>query len=108
MSTRREFIRHSALATAAAAAGLPLTGTGSNVVTEGDLTTLKWDKAPCRYCGTGCGVNVAVKEGRVVEAGPAAQIFANPRTAYTKALMAAAFAPVLGSPDTPEQRGLSP
>ena len=52
MSTRREFIRHSALATAAAAAGLPLTGTGSNVVTEGDLTTLKWDKAPCRYCGT--------------------------------------------------------
>lgn len=66
MSTRREFIRHSALATAAAAAGLPLTGTGSNVVTEGDLTTLKWDKAPCRYCGTGCGVNVAVKEGRVV------------------------------------------
>ena len=66
MSTRREFIRHSALATAAAAAGLPLTGTGSNVVTEGDRTTLKWDKAPCRYCGTGCGVNVAVKEGRVV------------------------------------------
>ena len=66
MSTRREFIRHSALATAAAAAGLPLTGTGSNVVTEGDLTTLKWDKAPCRYCGTGCGVNVAVKDGRVV------------------------------------------
>ena len=63
MSTRREFIRHSALATAAAAAGLPLTGTGSNVVTEGDRTTLKWDKAPCRYCGTGCGVNVAVKGG---------------------------------------------
>ena len=66
MSTRREFIRHSALATAAAAAGLPLAGSGSNVVTEGDRTTLKWDKAPCRYCGTGCGVNVAVKEGRVV------------------------------------------
>ena len=39
MSTRREFIRHSALATAAAAAGLPLTGTGSNVITEGDRTT---------------------------------------------------------------------
>ena len=66
MSTRRDFIRQSALATAAAAAGLPLGGSGSNLVTEGDLTTLKWDKAPCRYCGTGCGVNVAVKEGRVV------------------------------------------
>ena len=66
MSTRREFIRNSAVATAAAAAGLPLAGDGSNLVTEGDLTTLKWDKAPCRYCGTGCGVNVAVKNGRVV------------------------------------------
>jgi nitrate reductase NapA len=66
MSTRRDFIRQSALVTAAAAAGLPVPGDASNLVTEGDLTTLKWDKAPCRYCGTGCGVNVAVKDGRVV------------------------------------------
>ncbi|AKC86336.1 nitrate reductase catalytic subunit NapA [Pseudoxanthomonas suwonensis] len=65
-TTRRDFIRHSAVATAAAAAGLPLPGGGSNVITEGDMTTLKWDKAPCRYCGTGCGVNVAVRDGRVV------------------------------------------
>lgn len=27
---------------------------------------LTWDKAPCRYCGTGCGVEVGVKEGKVV------------------------------------------
>jgi nitrate reductase NapA len=27
---------------------------------------LKWSKAPCRYCGTGCGVEVGVKDGRVV------------------------------------------
>ncbi|MCR6685713.1 periplasmic nitrate reductase subunit alpha [Pseudoxanthomonas sp.] len=65
-TTRRDFIRSSAIATAAAAAGLPLPGGGSNVITEGDLTQLKWSKAPCRYCGTGCGVNVAVKDGRVV------------------------------------------
>jgi nitrate reductase NapA len=26
---------------------------------------LTWDKAPCRYCGTGCGVEVGVKDGRV-------------------------------------------
>ncbi|MCZ7597493.1 MAG: nitrate reductase catalytic subunit NapA [Gammaproteobacteria bacterium] len=26
----------------------------------------KWSKAPCRFCGTGCGVEVAVKDGRVV------------------------------------------
>ncbi len=65
-TTRRDFIRSSAVATAAAAAGLPLPGGGSNVITEGDLTSLKWSKAPCRYCGTGCGVNVAVRDGRVV------------------------------------------
>ena len=65
-TTRRDFIRNSAVATAAAAAGLPLPGGTSNVVTEGDQTALKWSKAPCRYCGTGCGVNVAVKDGRVV------------------------------------------
>ncbi len=25
-----------------------------------------WDKAPCRYCGTGCGVEVGVEGGKVV------------------------------------------
>jgi nitrate reductase NapA len=66
MTTRREFIRNTAVATAAAAAGMSLPGDAANIVTEGDLTALKWDKAPCRFCGTGCGVNVAVKNGRVV------------------------------------------
>ncbi|HEB53181.1 MAG TPA: twin-arginine translocation signal domain-containing protein, partial [bacterium] len=27
---------------------------------------LVWDKAPCRYCGTGCGVEVGVQDGKVV------------------------------------------
>jgi nitrate reductase NapA len=27
---------------------------------------LMWTKAPCRYCGTGCGVEVGVKDGRVL------------------------------------------
>ncbi len=27
---------------------------------------LDWKKAPCRYCGTGCGVEVGVREGRVM------------------------------------------
>ncbi len=27
---------------------------------------LTWPKAPCRFCGTGCGVMVGVKKGRVV------------------------------------------
>jgi predicted molibdopterin-dependent oxidoreductase YjgC len=27
--------------------------------------TLNWDKAPCRFCGTGCSVMVATKDNRV-------------------------------------------
>ena len=34
---------------------------------------------------------VVMKDGKVVESGPAAAIFKAPQTAYTKALMAAAF-----------------
>ena len=64
--TRRAFVKQSAAAAAAAVAGVPLPGTAQNVVTDASLTRLKWSKAPCRFCGTGCGVNVAVKDGRVV------------------------------------------
>jgi hypothetical protein len=27
---------------------------------------IRWDKGVCRYCGTGCGVLVGVKDGRIV------------------------------------------
>lgn len=66
MTTRRDFIRNTAAATAATAAGLPATLDAANVVTDASKTQLKWSKAPCRFCGVGCGVNVAVKDGRVV------------------------------------------
>lgn len=29
---------------------------------------LDWQKAPCRYCGTGCGVEVGINDGRVLAA----------------------------------------
>src|SRR5215475_12798583 len=63
---RREFLKLKAAAMAAAAGGLPLPLAAQNLVTERSVTELKWDKAPCRFCGTGCGVMVAVKDGRVV------------------------------------------
>ena len=63
---RREFIKAQALATAAAAAGISLPANASNVVTDVSKTQLTWNKAPCRFCGTGCGVNVATKDGKVV------------------------------------------
>jgi nitrate reductase NapA len=62
--TRREFMIRTAAASAATGASLPLYAT--NIVTDAKAATLKWSKAPCRFCGVGCGVNVAVKEGQVV------------------------------------------
>ncbi|MGH8665821.1 MAG: twin-arginine translocation signal domain-containing protein, partial [Burkholderiales bacterium] len=64
--TRREFMRTSAATLAAAAGGLPLEAVAANVITEAEAAKLRWSKAPCRFCGTGCGVKVAVKEGKVV------------------------------------------
>jgi nitrate reductase NapA len=61
---RREFIRQTAAATAAAVAGIPLAGFAQAVAPA--EAGVKWSKAPCRFCGTGCGVQVAVKDNRVV------------------------------------------
>ena len=63
---RRELLKLKAAAMAAAAGGLPLPAAAQNLVTDRSATELKWDKAPCRFCGTGCGVTVATKDGRVV------------------------------------------
>jgi nitrate reductase NapA len=65
--TRRDYIKATAAATAAAAAGLPAgEAAAQNVVTEASRIGLKWDKAACRFCGTGCSVMLATKGGRVV------------------------------------------
>jgi nitrate reductase NapA len=63
--SRRTLIKAQAAAAAAAAAQIPLPADAQNVPI-GDELGLKWSKAPCRFCGTGCGVMVAVKDGRVV------------------------------------------
>jgi len=33
---------------------------------EDDQLGIKWDKSVCRFCGTGCGVIVGRKDGKVV------------------------------------------
>jgi nitrate reductase NapA len=64
--TRRDFMRQSAAALAAAAGGIPLASPAANVITQTEAAKLRWSKAACRFCGTGCGVAVAVKDGKVV------------------------------------------
>ncbi len=59
---RRDFIKANAAAAAISAAGL---GAPVAAVAQGK-DEIRWDKAPCRFCGTGCGVLVGTQDGRVV------------------------------------------
>lgn len=63
---RREFIKANAVAAAAAVAGVAVPASATNLITHSEMTNLKWDKAPCRFCGTGCSVNVGVMDGKIV------------------------------------------
>ncbi len=63
---RRQMLKLEAAAIAAAAAGMPAPALAANLVTEREATEMKWDKAACRFCGTGCSVMVGTKENRVV------------------------------------------
>jgi nitrate reductase NapA len=76
--SRRNFLRASAAMAALAAAGVSVE---TSEAKGSERTGIKWTKAPCRFCGTGCGILVGVKNGRVVA---------------TK-----------GDPDAPVNRGLS-
>ena len=62
--TRREFIKTNAVAATAAAAGIAIPGV--QAVAAGKDADIRWDKAPCRFCGTGCSVLVGTKGDRVV------------------------------------------
>lgn len=62
--SRRDFIKTSAATATAAAAGVTLP-VSTAVKAAGD-DGIRWDKAPCRFCGTGCSVLVGTKGGRAV------------------------------------------
>ena len=62
--SRRNFIKSNAIAATAAAAGVTIPGINTALAKEN--TKIRWDKAPCRFCGTGCSVLVGTKDGRVV------------------------------------------
>jgi nitrate reductase NapA len=62
--TRRDFIKTNAIAATAAAAGVTIPGVQQALAATD--TQIRWDKAPCRFCGTGCSVLVGVQDDRVV------------------------------------------
>ena len=62
--SRRDFVKSTAVAATAATAGIALTDGSARAV--GPANDIRWDKGVCRFCGTGCGVLIGVKDGRVV------------------------------------------
>ncbi|MEM8703775.1 MAG: nitrate reductase catalytic subunit NapA, partial [Pseudomonadota bacterium] len=62
--TRRTFLKATAAAATASAAGISI-GNGP-AQAQFQTTGIRWDKAACRFCGTGCSVLVGTKDGRVV------------------------------------------
>jgi nitrate reductase (cytochrome) len=74
---RRRFLTTSACAAATAAVASEIVGAEGlgdhalpivypeTIPAESDAE-VKWDKAPCRFCGTGCHVQVGVKDDKVV------------------------------------------
>ncbi len=60
--TRREVLKSAA----AASAFMALNGTLTDLAVAAPGEPDKWVKAVCRFCGTGCGVMIGVKAGKVV------------------------------------------
>ncbi|WP_294952437.1 nitrate reductase catalytic subunit NapA [Sulfurovum sp.] len=62
---RREFLKSAAAASAASAVGIAVPSSLEAAATDAQKDW-RWDKAACRFCGTGCGIMLATKEGRIV------------------------------------------
>lgn len=75
--SRRTFVKSSAAAAAAASINISLPGVvhGMDMFDAGK-NRIRWDKAPCRFCGVGCGVMVGTKDNRIVatQADPKAEV----------------------------------
>ncbi len=61
---RRDFIKTNAIAATAVAAGVTIPGLNQAMAKGPD--DIRWDKAACRYCGTGCSVLIGTKDNRIV------------------------------------------
>ncbi|WP_456381219.1 nitrate reductase catalytic subunit NapA [Hydrogenimonas sp.] len=63
--SRRDFLKSAAAATAASAVGMSVPTEVEAKASQAE-SGWRWDKAVCRFCGTGCGIMVATKDGKIV------------------------------------------
>ncbi len=65
--SRREFIKMQAIVAAASTAGISLsTPQMASAAVDDNDDEIRWDKIPCRFCGTGCSVLAGTRGGRIV------------------------------------------
>ena len=62
---RRDFLKNSAAVAAAGAVGITVPQEAEAAAKQAE-SKWRWDKAACRFCGTGCGIMLATKNGRIV------------------------------------------
>lgn len=62
---RREFLKAGIAASAAMTVGIPVSEVAKAAAGAAE-NGIVWTKGVCRFCGTGCGLSVGVKDGRVV------------------------------------------
>ena len=63
--SRRELLKTGIAATTAMTAGLPVSQAMAQAAQSADAG-VTWYKGVCRFCGTGCGLQVGVMNGRIV------------------------------------------
>lgn len=63
--SRRDLMKAGVAASAAATVGIPITPVAAQAAAETDAG-IRWQKGVCRFCGTGCGLQVGTLNGRVV------------------------------------------
>ena len=63
--SRRQLVKSGIAATTALSVGIPITSAAAQAAKDADAG-IKWQKGVCRFCGTGCGLQVGTMNGRVV------------------------------------------
>lgn len=64
--TRRDFLKQSVVVSSAAlTVGIPVSEVAS-AATQSAEAGWRWDRGVCRFCGVGCGIQIATENGKIV------------------------------------------
>lgn len=64
--SRRDFLKQSAVvSTAAVVVGVSV-NEDAEAITQKEEAGWRWDRGVCRFCGVGCGIQIATKKGKIV------------------------------------------